>query len=551
MSRVLLLPSIVLLLLAALCYALSGGRILVGAASKDRPVVVCNMDDIKTIDIHRSSWASDIRTQMALWEGLTAYDPADLHPVPGVAQRWELSPDRTTYTFHLRHDARWSNGDPVLAKDFLFAWRRLINPATGADYAELFNVVQGAQEFAATLAAKKNADFSTVGVHAPDPYTIVVKLKTPCSYFLDLCAFPPLYPLNENAMGDAVNRPDDESWTHPPRLVTNGPFMLAQWRFKQYLELHPNPYYWDRKNVKTQRLRITAISDHRAALLAFQTHTVDLLTFVPQSFGEDLVSQNDPAKRALIHYRPVFGSYYYIINCTRPPLNDRRVRAALNLAIDRRKIVTAVARMGQRPLGLMVPPDSIPGYKSPDVPPPYDPEKARTLLADAGFPDGKNFPTLSMVYNTDEILHSKIAMAMGQMWARELNVHVTYRGLERASFNTARRTQDFDIARGGWYGDYADPTTWLDLARTGNGNNDGLFSDPAFDKLMDAAARQADPAKRFADLAHAEKLICAQDYPFIMLYQYGDGYIYDANRLHGVWDNVRLMTPLKWIWRSQ
>ncbi|HVX86135.1 MAG TPA: peptide ABC transporter substrate-binding protein [Phycisphaerae bacterium] len=552
MSRVLLIPSVVLLVLAAVCYALSGGRIWVGTTAQgERPVVVCNMDDISSLDIHRTSWASDIRTQMALWEGLTAYDPQDLHPVPGVAESWEVTDRGTTYTFHLRHDAKWSNGDPVTAQDFLFAWQRLITPATGADYVDLFNVVKGASEYTEALAEKKEASFSSVGAAAPDAYTVVVHLKAPCSYFLDLCAFPPFFPLNEKSMGDAVKDPANGRWTHPPRLVTNGAYMLTDWRFKQYLELHPNPYYWDRGNVRTKVLRITAISDHRAALLAFDTHTVDLLTFVSQTFGEDLLSQKDPAARAMVHYRPVFGTYYFTFNCARAPLDDARVRQALSLAVDREKIVRDVTGMHQRVLGVLVPPDSVPGYKSPDVGELYDPAKARELLADAGYPGGAGMRPLELLFNNEELNHGKVAMAMGQMWERELGIHVTYRGVERSTFNQDRRsTHNFDIARGGWYGDYDDPTTWLDLARSDSGNNDGQFKDPAYDALMDAAAREFDPAKRFAILAQAEKLICGKEFPFLMLYQYGDGFMYDANHLKGVSDNVRLITPLKWIWRD-
>ncbi len=552
MSRVLLIPSLLLLALAVLCFALSGGGVRAGAP---RTITIANADEIKTLDVGRMSWMADIRTAMALWEGLLAYDPVTVKPVPGTAASWDISPDLRTYTFHLRPEAKWSNGDPVTAADFEFAWKRVLTPATGADYIELLYTIDGAKEYAEALGRGEKPDFSTVAVRAVDAHTLVVRLKFPCSYFLDLCAFPPLFPLNEAAMRPFLLTDSkgvqsyNGIWTRPPHLVTNGPYYLADWKFKEYLLLEPNAHYWDRGNVKTDRLIIKAISDPRAALLAFDSGTVDCLTFVPQQFIEDLLAQKDPEKRRLIHYQPVFGSYYFEFNCTRGPLQDKRVRKALCLAVDRQKIVDDVTRMHQKPLGVIVPPGAIPGYVSPqglgmDIP------EARRLLAEAGYPGGRGLPPLEVLFN-NEAIHSQIAMALGQMWKNNLNVDVTYRGIERGSFGPERReAHNFDIARGGWYGDYPDPTTWLDLAKSTNGNNDGRFSSPAYDGLLEAAAKEANPSKRLAILSEAEKLLVTDECPFLPLYQYGDGYMYDDRKISGFDVNVRLLTQLKWIARK-
>jgi oligopeptide transport system substrate-binding protein len=574
MRRVLLIPTIVLLVLATVCFAISAGLSpsnVPATKAASRPVVFANGDEIKTLDVGKMSWASDIRAAMGLWEGLVAYDPKTLRPVPGVAEKWTVSPDGKTYTFTLRPDARWSNGDPVTAHDFLFSWQRVLTPSTGGDYISLFKVIIGAEDFTAAIEKQAKARDSHApagpaplpatlsGIEIPEPRTLIVHLNNPCTYFLDLCAFPPFYPLHEASMAPFLDKTDplkgyDGEWTHPPHLVTNGPYRLTEWKFKQYLLFTPNPYYWDRANVKCDRLYLKAISEDRSALLALQTGTVDALSFVPQSFGDDLLASQDPEVRKTVHFRPVFGAYYYIFNCTKPPLDDKRVRKALSLAVDRQEIVTKVTRMGQRPIGLLVPPDSIPGYLSPPELP-HDVDFARKLLAEAGYPGGKGLRAIEIVYNSDTSGHAKVAQAIAQMWQQKLGVTVTFRALERGSFANNRKERvngkpTFDVSRGGWYGDYTDPTTWLDLLRSTDGNNDGHYVNPAYDALLDQAAAEPDPTKRFAILRDAERMIVQDELPILPLYQYNDGYMFDADKIKGLDVNVRLLTQFKWIHRA-
>jgi oligopeptide transport system substrate-binding protein len=552
MARVLLIPSLLLIVLGIACYLASAGALR--TTGPNRPIVICYADDVKTLDVGEMSWQNDIRTAMALWEGLTSYDPATLAPIPGVAESWDISPDQKTYTFHLRPNARWSNGDPVTAQDFIFAWKRVFVPATGANYLTLFNVIDGAQEYGEAIADNKPADFSTVAVRSPDPHTLIVRLKHPRGYFLDLCAFPTFFPLHEAAMQPFLVDPSDAAkgyngrWMRPPTLVTNGAFYLNDWKFKQYMLLEPNPHYWDRANVHCDQLIIRAISDPRAALLAFRSGTVDVLTNIPPQFGKDLLAQPEDQRRD-IHYQPVFGTYYYLFNCTRGPLKDARVRKALALSIDRKKIVDEVTRMHQRPITVLVPPDSIPGYKSP-AGLEMNIDEAKRLLADAGYPEGKGMPTLEILYN-NEAMHERISQALGQMWEQALGIHVTYRGLERGSFGSERQeAHNFDIARAGWYGDYGDPTTWLNLFATGDNNNDGLYSNAAYDKLLAEANAEPDAQRRLNILSDAERLLVEDQFPLLPLYQYADGYMYDDAKIGGFTMNVRELNELKWIYRK-
>ena len=551
MNRVLLIPTVLLLILGSVCLFITRSH-----TAGTRPLVFCNADDIKTLDPGKMSWQNDIRTAMGMWEGLTAYDPKTLEPVPGVAESWTISPDGKTYTFHLRSSARWSNGDPVVAQDFLFAWQRVLTPATAADYVNLFFPIKGAEDYYNAL--DKNVtpapSFSSVGIRSPDPHTIVIELANPCGYYLDLVAFSPYYPLHEKSMRPFLLDPADPAkgydgaWTRPPAVVSNGPFQLTEWLFKRHLRLTFNPYYWDRAAVKTDTILIQALDDPRTALLAYQQGDVDVLSFVPQQFGELLLKQRDEKQRTDIQYRPVFGTYYFVYNCQKKPFDDKRIRKALALAIDKKKLVEEVTRMCQAPCNLLVPPDSIPFYRSP-AGLPMDIAEARRLLAAAGFPGGQGFPAAEILYN-NEAVHEKIAQAIGQMWQANLGIAVTFRGIERSSFGTDRRQHNFTIARGGWYGDYMDPATWLDLAKTNDGNNDGLFSSPAYDALLKQAAAEPDRDKRFAILRRAEQLLVEDEFPFIPLYQYSDGYIFDPAKIEGLDLNVRLLTQFKYIHRK-
>jgi oligopeptide transport system substrate-binding protein len=553
MTRALLLPTIFLAALFLAAYLVSTG----GTPHTAGAITFINNGDVNSLDIHGSSWSQDLRIMSALWEGLIDHDPHTLVPIPGVAESWTISPDGLHYVFHFRHAAKWSNGDPVTANDFVQSWRRGMDPKFSKDYIALFFYIKNAEAYADGLDATdpaKHLDFSQVGVKATDPYTLEVTLGTPCHFFLDLCAFPTLFPLNLKSMAPFADdpnaaRPDyNPRWTHPPGLVTNGPFRLERWVFQQYLLLKPNENYWDRAHVLCPAIKVVAFPDSdNAALLAIQSHEADAMSYLPASFAHQLIVQRDAGVRNDVHYRPVFGTYYYIFNCTQKPFDDPRVRKAFALAIDKKKIVDDVTKMHQPPLNVLVPPGYITGYHSPaglDL----DVKTAQQLLADAGYPGGKNFPSVRFVFNNASP-HDDIAQAVAQMWQENLGVSISYQRLELKSFSAARKHMEFDIARAGWYGDYMDPTTWLDLFRSNNANNDTGWHNDAFDKRMAQSDIEPNDAKRFDLLRDAETQLITQDFPCIPLFQYCDGQIYDPAKIAGLGDNVRTLTMFKWMHR--
>lgn len=547
MLRILLIPSLLLLLITG------AGFYATGTKDQVHTITVASNAEINTLDPGKMSWAMDIRAAMCLWEGLTGYDPQTLDPVPAVAQSWDISADRLTYTFHLRPEARWSNGDPVTAGDFVFAWQRNLRPATAAEYLNMLLVLQGAKTYYEALTKDPQAEVSVAGLVVVDPHTLVVRLQNPCTYFLDLLAFPPFYPLHEKSMNRFLPKGDpaqgyDNHWTRPPNLVSNGPYQLTDWQFKRYLQLDHNPYYWDRSAVRNPRLHLVAYEDSRAAFLAQQSGAVDVLTWVPPDFGPELLTQVQQGKRHDVHFGPVFGSYYYIFNCQKKPFDDRRVRKALALAIDKKALVEQVVRMGQRPLDVLIPPESLPGYVSPRGVG-MNLVEARRLLAEAGYPEGVGLPPVELLYNTENF-HSKVAQAIGQMWQNNLHIPVVFRGTENSTFRARRQSQNFMVARGGWYGDYRDATTWLDLARSKDGNNDGRYASPRYDALMEQSDAEADPARRNVLLADAERMLVEEDFAYIPLYQYSDGLVYDPRKIGGVEFNVRMLLQLKNVYKK-
>jgi len=545
MTRVFILPTILLALLGGVCLLLTSGR-----TPRADQITFASQADIHTLDPQQMSWTQDLRVAMALWEGLLTYHPVTLAPAPGCAQLPQISADGLTYTFQLRPHLQWSNGEPLTAQDFADSWQRALDPATSNKYVALFFKIAGAQAYNQACVRSGTGprpDFSAVGIRVLDPVTLQVTLVDPCPYFCDLVAFPPFYPLHLRARQKAVAA--GHPWTHPPYLVTNGPFVLKEWDFKNYLRLDPNPYYHDRAQVHCAQLRLVTYPDQEnAALLAYQSGVVDILSWVPQQYiGPELIAQQRAGQRHDIFFQPVFGTYFYVFNCRQAPFNDARVRQAFTLVIDKRQLVEDVLRMGQRPLNVIVAPDAIPGYSSPrglvrDVP------RAQALLAAAGFPEGRGFPAVDLLY-ANEGIHVTAAQAIGQMWERHLGVRVVYHGVESKQFNRERQAHHFAVARGGWYGDYLDPTTWLDLAQTGSGQNDGQFSDPHYDALLAKAQRQTVPAQRLALLTEAERYLLEDQCAFMPVCQYSDGYVYDPARIAGCAPNVRLITQFKYLRR--
>ena len=466
-------------------------------------------EDVSTLDPHLATQANDYTVISALLEGLVSEDPVDLHPVPGVAASWEVSTDGLVYTFHLRADARWSDGAPVTAQDFIDSFQRVLTPSLGADNASLLYVVRGAREFN----EGRLADFAQVGFAAPDPRTLRITLAQPTPQFLSLLNQQAWFPVPRRVIeksGPFAQR--GNPWAQAGSFVGNGPFVLEEWRPGQEIVVAKSPTYWDAASVRLSEIHFHAIDSLDAEERAFRTGQLHVTEALPPA-RIDAWHRDAPQ---MLRIDPLLGTYFYRFNLTRPFLKNKKVRRALALAIDRTAIVEKLLRGGQLPAGTLTPP-GIAGYT-----PPRglrtDFAEARQLLAEAGYPGGQGLPTFELLFNSSET-HQLIAEAVQEMWHRELGVNAHLVNEELKSTLDARRTGDFQILRSVWIADYADPTSFLDIFRSGNGNNFTGWHNAGYDHLLDQAGQTADPAARNTLLHSAETLLLS-DVPIIPVYFY-------------------------------
>lgn len=465
--------------------------------------------DLGTLDPQLGTTTGHYTVLSALFEGLVAEDPVDLHPVPGVASSWDISPDGLTYTFHLRPEAKWSDGSPLIARDFIDSWHRALSPALAADNASLLYVVQGAEAF------NKGdlADFSRTGFSAPDDRTVRIHLEYPAADFLALLQHWIWWPVPLRviaAHGDPYSRAND--WARPGSLVGNGPFVLKEWRPGQRIVVEKSPVYWDRNQVRLAGIVFHPIDDLAAEELAFRSGQLHLTEALPVS-KIDRYRADSPG---LLRIDPYLGTYFYRINVTLPFLNQRLVRQALARAVDRDAIVEKITRGGQLPARAFTPPGTA-GYQPPELPP-CDFAAARALLAQAGYPGGRGAPPVELLYNTSEN-HRVIAEALQEMWRRELGLDVTLRNMENKSVLDARRLGQYQLLRSVWIGDYVDPASFLSIWLSDSGNNYTGWGNPDYDRLLYTAVRTPDPAARDR-LFHQAESILLDDLPFIPIYTY-------------------------------
>ncbi|MDB6170343.1 MAG: transporter substrate-binding protein [Verrucomicrobia bacterium] len=469
--------------------------------------------DLADLDPHLATQASDYDVLSALLEGLVAEDPVDLHPVPGVAERWEISADRTTYTFFLRASARWSNGDPVTAQDFIASWRRVLTPALGADNANLLYVIQGAEAFHKGL-----GDFQQVGLAAPDARTLRVTLEHPTPYFLPMLNHTAWFPVHLPTVqkyGSATER--GNPWAQPGRFVGNGPFVLEKWRRSQEIVVTKSPTYWDAARVRLAGVTFHTIDSVDAEERAFRAGQLHLTASLPPG----KIAAYRQASPSVLRIDPLLATYFYRLNVRRPLLNDVRIRRALALAVDRDAIVGKILRGGQLAARAFTPPGTA-GYAS-AASLPTDFAQARALLADAGYPGGRGLPPFELTFNSSET-HRVIAEAVQEMWRRELGVETRLANQELKSTLEARRAGNFSILRSVWNADYVDPSSFLDIWRTDSGNNYTGWSNPAYDSLLFQAARTVDAAERNALFQKAEALLL-DEAPMIPIYHYTHVYL--------------------------
>jgi ABC-type oligopeptide transport system substrate-binding subunit len=720
-------PALTLLVVLALALYLD-------ATPPRADLVLVNRNDAFTLDPQRMSWMQDLRFASALYEPLLRWDNTDFSIHPAAAALPEVSDDHRTYTFHLRHDGRWSNGDPVTAHDFIASWRRALLPDTAADYSGMFMLIEGGEafftwrmqrlaEFGADLpddatlitpevaqrvvgrlfhllaqpalpegialppaldrealqremrrlleaadrsrtsliseleqstrllevvAALDDESSRTVEAHwlwdqtmarfrdtvrvtAPDDFTLRVHLARPAPYFLDLVCFGAFHPvhrptvegwqLNASDLALANDRgwhmvvpPPFEArrwvtinpqtarfeqrhdWTKPPYHVGNGPYVLRTWRYKRDILLERNAQYHTPDFARCDRILAVVINDPNTAVLAFETGRFDWLTDVSAEYLPDMLAQRkayeaahaedlrallaggmniDEALSALpppqegqrrnIHVFPTFGTDFYSFNC-RPTLSNGHanpfasaaVRRAFARSIDKQAIVDNVTRLHEPVANTFIPPHTIAGYESPEGLA-YDLQAARRELAAAGWDDrdgdgliederGNPFPVIDLLYSTNTSRYKWISLELKAQWEKTLGVRVQLRGKDSKFYKDDLIKGDFMIARGRWYGDYGDPTTFLNIFHTLDGNNDRKFSDPMIDEMLEDADRIVDPQARLALLSEIERLLFEEHMPLMPICQLVQVYMYEPGNVHGLSRHPRLS---QFLWQIE
>ncbi len=582
----------------------------------DRPqpradLVFINATDVNTLDPQRMSWMQDLRTARLLYQGLVQNDVLsdDFAIIPGVAQSWSISDDGRTYTFDLRNDAKWSNGQPVTAEDFRYSWRRAMLPDLVSDYVKMFMNIQGAQAFydwrQQQLTAFSEREFESaadqqsaayelweetkdqfdqlVAFKALDEHTLQVTLERPVPYFLELCAFAVFSPVYEPLVSQ-YERPDPQTarlmrkpgWTKPNVLISNGPFHLTQWRMKRDMRMEKNEHFWDKDSIAIDSILIPSITDPNAGVLAYQTGALDWISDVTAPYRGDMVAQKleylqehselveqyrqeghdqfsidrmlpaDP--RAHTHAVSSFGTYFYNFNCKpnlpdgQPnPFADARVRRAFAMCVDKRTVADEIRRLGEPTASTLIPPGSIGGYTSPKgIPNIGDAQsetqrnqiitEAKALLTAADFPD--EF-IVSLSFNKDAG-HDLIAQAIAKSWQKHLEVKTDLIQNELKIFREDLKDKQYMTARAGWFGDYGDPTTFLNINYSSDGNNDRAYNNPVYDDLLDQAATELDPVKRMDLLSEAERIIMEEDLPMIPIFHYATIYMFDPHKVTGL-----------------
>ncbi len=573
-----------LLVLIAALAAAAGFALRTGDPLPPADYVMAQKDDFFTLDPQRMSYNQDIRLCYSIFEGLTRWDNDTFEILPAAAERWEISDDGRTYTFHVREEAQWSNGDSVTAQDFVRSWRRAMLPDAAADYTQMFFLIEGAEEFfhwrgrqvqeyglrpaaertaaaAERLRAEAMEEFErSVGLRAIDDHTLEVRLTRPTPYFLDLCCFAPFHPAHPpsvercttvNAATGAIQEQRD--WTRPPHIVSNGPMIVRSWRFKRDMRLERNPYYWNQDMIRSDSVSIVFMTNPNTALLAYETGAVDWVEEVVVDYLPDLIDDAKRGKRDDVIGVPNFGTYFWSFNCKRAlpdgranPFHDPRVRRAFAMAVNKRDVVDRVRRVDEPLAETLIPRDSIPGYDPSHAirTLPHEPAAARKLLDEAGWRDtdgdgkrenaaGEPFPIVELLCSTASY-HEDIAQALQAMWEKELGVRSRIAPKESKIFKDDLKNHNYMVARGNWFGDYGDPTTFLEINRTGDGNNDRAFSDPHYDGLLDRAQVETDPAQRMRILEEAERYLVQEALPLIPLFQQVRYYMFDPDRMRHI-----------------
>ncbi|WP_067104458.1 MULTISPECIES: peptide ABC transporter substrate-binding protein [Microbulbifer] len=474
----------------------------------DQTLVRGGGSEPESLDPHKISGTVESALLRDLLETLVIAAP-DGGVRPGVAESWETA-DNQHYIFKLHKDAKWSNGDPVTAGDFVYSWRRLLDPATASPYA--WYLVAGKLKNAKEISDGTRPPES-LGVEALDPHTLKVSLEAPVPYFVAMLVHASTSPVHQ-----ATVEKHGDQWTRVGNFVGNGAFKLTEWVVNERIEYVKNELYWDAANVKLQKVRNLPIASPNAELKRYEAGEIDFAYSIPiEHIGRLREERGDEVKTT-----PYIGTYYYEFNTTRPPFDDARVRRALAYAIDREIMAYKVMGRGEEP-AFHLTPSIVKGFEPPltewsQMTQNERVTTARELLTEAGYSE-QNPLKFNLLYNTNDN-HKKVAVAVTAMWKQAFGfVDVTLENQEWKTYLDTRANTDFDVARAGWIGDYNEPSTMLKLLLTGGGSNYAKYSNSSYDELFKKSARELDVAKRAEYYAQAEEIL-ARDMPIAPIYQY-------------------------------
>jgi len=506
-----------------------------------------NGGDPGSLDPHKVSGDWENRVVGDYIEGLVTED-ANADAIPGQAESWEISEDGLVYTFKLRDGIQWTDGTPVTAGDFVFAFQRLMNPATASEYAYLQYPIKNAQ----AINAGEITDFNELGVKALDDKTVEITLEAPTPYFLQALTHYTAYPVPKHKVEEL-----GDAWTSVENIVANGPYKIVEWLPGSYVRSEKNPDYYDAENVQIDEVYYHVLEDQAAALNRYRAGEFDILTDFPADQYQ-WIEQNLPGQA---HVDPFLGIYYYVLNQEKEPLNDIRIREALSISVLRDVIGPDILGTGELPAYGWVPPGTA-NYEGEQYLPEWSTtsyeervERAKALMTEAGYTP-ENPLTLQLRYNTNDN-HQRIAVALAAMW-EPIGVRIELFNAETAVHYDALRAGDFQIGRAGWLLDYSDAANTLDLLKTGTsqvggtvnwGNNYGRYSNEEFDSLLNQAATEQDLTAR-AGLLHQAEEIAMNDFAAIPIYWYVSKNVVSP-KITGFVDNAKDIHRTRWLTKSE
>ncbi len=502
-------------------------------------ITIVNGSEPESLDPAIVTGIGEMRITKALFEGLLRLDARTALPVPGLADRWNVSADGRTYAFHLRTNATWSSGERITSEDVVYSWRRALNPATAADYAGQLFCIRNAEAFY----TGRLTDPNQLGIEAVEAQTVRIELDSPVAFFADLLCMPVMAVVPRHA----VERGGDR-WLNQKPLPASGPYQLVSWRLNEKVRLRKNPFYWDAAQTKNEIVDLLPVSSPNSALNLYETGLADVVwdkDLVPTDLLDVLARRRD------FHSYNYLGTCFYRFNVTRKPFDDARVRRAFALATDRERIVRRLTRAGEKAATHLVP-EGTAHYQSP-AGIGFDPEAARKSLAEAGFPDGQGFPRLQYAFyggsGGTAAVQARIAVELQQTWRQVLGVEIELRQIERKVFYAVQSRLNYDLSASSWIADYNDANTFLDLFTSNSGNNWTGWKNPTYDELISQANLQIVPEKRADLLRQAERLLVAAECPIVPLYFYAGFNYFDPAKVQGIYQNVLDEHPLQTIAR--